>query len=70
MSEEQADHFTHALLDIRESVIEIYDDYLPSCNTSSKPLEMCRIRSGTFAKHADTSTITSKMLSCCPTPEA
>jgi hypothetical protein len=29
MSEEQADHFTHALLDIRESAIEIYDDYLP-----------------------------------------
>jgi hypothetical protein len=29
LSEEQADHFTHALLDIRESVIEIYDDYLP-----------------------------------------
>jgi hypothetical protein len=29
MGEEQADHFTHALLDIRESAIEIYDDYLP-----------------------------------------
>ena len=71
MSEEQADHFTHALLDIRESVIEIYDDYLPrlqhqlETNTGD-----VRIRSGTFAKHADTSTITSKMLSCCPTPEA
>jgi hypothetical protein len=29
MSEDQADHFTHALLDIRESAVEIYDDYLP-----------------------------------------
>jgi len=29
MSEDQADVFTHALLDIRESAIEIYDDYLP-----------------------------------------
>jgi hypothetical protein len=29
MSEDQADHFTHALVDIRESAIEIYDDYLP-----------------------------------------
>lgn len=29
MGEEPADHFTHALLDIRESAIEIYDDYLP-----------------------------------------
>jgi len=29
MSEEQVDHFTHALLDIRESAVEIYDDYLP-----------------------------------------
>jgi hypothetical protein len=29
MSEGQADTFTHALLDIRESAIEIYDDYLP-----------------------------------------
>ena len=29
MIEDQADHFTHALLDIRESAIEIYDDYLP-----------------------------------------
>jgi hypothetical protein len=26
----QADVFTHALLDIRESAIEIYDDYLPT----------------------------------------
>jgi len=29
MSDDQADHFTHALLDIRESAVEIYDDYLP-----------------------------------------
>jgi hypothetical protein len=29
MNEDQADVFTHALLDIRESAIEIYDDYLP-----------------------------------------
>jgi hypothetical protein len=29
MDEAQADTFTHALLDIRESASEIYDDYLP-----------------------------------------
>jgi hypothetical protein len=29
MSEDQADRFTHALLDIRESAVEIYDYYLP-----------------------------------------
>ena len=29
MTEDQADTFTHALLDIRESAIEIYDEYLP-----------------------------------------
>ncbi len=29
MTEDQADVFTHALLDIRESAIEIYDQYLP-----------------------------------------
>jgi hypothetical protein len=29
MTEEQADAFTHALLDIRESAVEIYDEYLP-----------------------------------------
>jgi hypothetical protein len=29
MTEGQADVFTHALLDIRESAIEIYDEYLP-----------------------------------------
>ena len=29
MTEDQADVFTHALLDIRESAIEIYDEYLP-----------------------------------------
>ncbi len=29
MSEDRADVFTHALLDIRESALEIYDDYLP-----------------------------------------
>jgi len=29
MTETQADVFTHALLDIRESAIEIYDQYLP-----------------------------------------
>jgi hypothetical protein len=29
MTEDQADIFTHALLDIRESAIEIYDEYLP-----------------------------------------
>lgn len=29
MDEAQADVFTHALLDIRESAVEIYDDYLP-----------------------------------------
>jgi hypothetical protein len=29
MSEDQADVFTLALLDIRESAVEIYDDYLP-----------------------------------------
>jgi hypothetical protein len=29
MNEDQADVFTHALLDIRESAIEIYDGYLP-----------------------------------------
>ena len=29
MTEDQADTFTHALLDIRESTVEIYDDYLP-----------------------------------------
>ena len=29
MSEEQADTFTHALMDIRESAVEIYDEYLP-----------------------------------------
>ena len=29
MSEEEADTFTHALLDIHESVTEIYDDFLP-----------------------------------------
>ena len=29
MSEDQADRFTHALLDIRESAVEIYDAYLP-----------------------------------------
>ena len=30
MSEEEADTFTHALLDIRESTVEIYDQYLPT----------------------------------------
>ncbi len=30
MNENQADVFTHALLDIRESAIEIYDEYLPA----------------------------------------
>ena len=29
MTEDQADVFTHALLDIRESAVEIYDEYLP-----------------------------------------
>jgi len=29
MTEDQADTFTHALLDIRESAIEIYNEYLP-----------------------------------------
>jgi hypothetical protein len=29
MTEDEADHFTHALLDIRESAVEIYDEYLP-----------------------------------------
>ena len=29
MTEAQADTFTHALLDIRESAIEIYEEYLP-----------------------------------------
>jgi hypothetical protein len=29
ITEDQADVFTHALLDIRESAIEIYDEYLP-----------------------------------------
>jgi hypothetical protein len=29
MTEDQADVFTHALLDIRESATEIYDEYLP-----------------------------------------
>jgi hypothetical protein len=29
MTEKQADTFTHALLDIRESAIEIYNEYLP-----------------------------------------
>ena len=29
MQEEEASAFTHALLDIRESTIEIYDDYIP-----------------------------------------
>jgi hypothetical protein len=29
MTEDQADVFTHALLDIRESAIEIYNEYLP-----------------------------------------
>ena len=29
MSEDQADRFTRALLGIRESAVEIYDDYLP-----------------------------------------
>jgi hypothetical protein len=29
MTEDQADAFTLALLDIRESAIEIYDEYLP-----------------------------------------
>ena len=29
MSEDQVDTFMHALLDIRESAVEIYDDYLP-----------------------------------------
>jgi hypothetical protein len=29
MTEDQADTFTHALLDIRESATEIYDEYLP-----------------------------------------
>jgi len=29
MTEDQADIFTHALLDIRESALEIYDEYLP-----------------------------------------
>jgi hypothetical protein len=29
MTEDQADVFTHALSDIRESVVEIYDEYLP-----------------------------------------
>jgi hypothetical protein len=29
MTEDQADHFTHALLDIRESTVEIFDEYLP-----------------------------------------
>jgi len=29
MTEEQADVFTLALLDIRESAVEIYDEYLP-----------------------------------------
>jgi hypothetical protein len=29
MTEDQADVFTLALLDIRESAIEIYDEYLP-----------------------------------------
>ena len=29
MTEDQADIFTHALLDVRESAIEIYDEYVP-----------------------------------------
>lgn len=29
MSDETADTFTHALQDIRESMLEIYDQYLP-----------------------------------------
>ncbi|MFZ0309514.1 MAG: hypothetical protein WAL89_15185 [Candidatus Sulfotelmatobacter sp.] len=29
MTEDQADVFTHALLDIRESAVEIYDECLP-----------------------------------------
>jgi hypothetical protein len=58
MTEDQADIFTHALPDIRESAVEIYDDYLTNRSVSWKPGQ---IPSGTFAKLAGTSTITSRM---------
>ena len=57
MSVDQADVFTHALLDIRESAVEIYDDYLPKLqqqletNTGDVHDTICDIREA--CRHID-----------------
>jgi hypothetical protein len=53
MTEDQADVYPFALLDMRRSAIEIYDEYLPKLQP---PLERTRAifrnRAGTFVKLA------------------
>jgi hypothetical protein len=59
MSEDQADVFTHALLDIRESAVEIYDDYLPRLQHQLETdTGDVRDTIWTFARRVGTSTIT------------
>lgn len=61
MSEDEADTFTHALLDIRESAIEIYDEHLPRLRTQPKPTQVTSTKLfGTFGSLADTSITISK----------
>jgi hypothetical protein len=57
-----AEAFAHALMDIRESVVEIYDESLPKLMEYLRTdAVMCKMQFGTYAKPVATSTTTSKM---------
>jgi hypothetical protein len=56
-----AEAFAHALMDIRESTVEIYDELLPKLmDVCALILAMWRIRFGTYVKPVVMSTITSR----------